>query len=74
MISYPISSNFCKNFFSLSIFLVSSFIEDFFLIPFQQKNETKKGNTLMELKYLIFCSSIDLFDVKDVKFQKKYDR
>ena len=37
-----------------SIFLVSSFIEDFFhlfisfFISFQQKNEIKKGNTLME--------------------------
>ena len=25
----------------------------------------KKGNTLTELKYLLFGSSIDLFDVKD---------
>ena len=25
----------------------------------------------MEIKYLLFCSSIDLFDAKDVKFQKK---
>ena len=40
-----------------SIFLVSSFIEDFLLISFQQKNEIKKGNTLMEFT--------DLFDVKD---------
>ena len=23
------------------------------------------GNTLMEFKYSLFCSSIDLFDVKD---------
>ena len=59
MISYPISSNFCKKRFSgmllalqFSIFLVSSFIEDFFFISFQQKNEIKKGNILMELKYL----------------------
>ena len=44
--------------------LVSSFIEDFFLIPFQQKKEIKMGNTLIQLKYLLFCSSIDLFDVK----------
>ena len=27
----------------------------------------KKGNTLTELKYLLFCSSINLFDVKDFK-------
>ena len=71
MISYPISSNFCKKRFSgmllalqFSIFLVSSFIEDFFFISFQQKNEIKKGNILMEFKYLLFCSSIDLLDVK----------
>ena len=35
------------------IFLVSS-LEDFLFISFQQKNEMKKGNTLMELKYLLF--------------------
>ena len=71
MISYPISSNFCKKRFSgmllalqFSIFLVSSFIEDFFFISFQQKNEIKKGNILMEFKYLLFYSSIDLLDVK----------
>ena len=71
MITYPISSNFCKKRFSgmllalqFSIFLVSSFIEDFFFISFQQKNEIKKGNILMEFKYLLFCSSIDLLDVK----------
>ena len=49
------------------IYPVSSFIEDFFFISFQQKNEIKKGNTLMEFKYLLFCSSIDLFDIKDFK-------
>ena len=27
----------------------------------------------MEIKYLLFCSSMDLFDSKDVKFQKKFD-
>ena len=61
MITYPISSNFCKKRFSgmlsalqFSIFLVSSFIEDFLFISFQQKNEIKKGNTLMEFKYLTF--------------------
>ena len=61
IVTYPISSNFSKKRFSgmlsvlqFSIFLVSSFIEDFFhlfisfFISFQQKNEIKKGNTLME--------------------------
>ena len=72
MITYPISSNFCKKRFpgmlsalQFSIFLVSSFIEDFWFISFQQKNGMKKGNTLMQFKYLLFCSSKDLFDVKD---------
>ena len=75
MITYPISSNFCKKHFSgmlsalqFSIFLISSVIEDFFLfISFQQKNEIKKGNALMEFKFLLFCLSIDLFDVKHSK-------
>ena len=74
MITYPISSNFCKKHFSgmlsalqFSIFLISSVIEDFLFISFQQKNEIKKGNTLMEFKYLLFCWSIDLFHVKDFK-------
>ena len=35
-----------------SIFLISSFIADFLFISFQQKNEIKKGNTLVEFKYL----------------------
>ena len=55
-----------------SIFLLPSFIEDFVFVSFQQKNEIKKGNTLMEFKYLLFRWRIDLFDVKD--FQKKFDR
>ena len=55
-----------------SILILSSFIEDFVFVSFQQKNEIKKGNTLMEFKYLLFRSRIDLFDVKD--FQKKFDR
>ena len=50
-----------------SILLVSSFIQDFLFILFQEKNFLKKGNTLMELKDLLFCSSIDLFHVKDFK-------
>ena len=32
-----------------------------------RKMRWKKGNTLMELKHLLFCLSIDLFDVKDFK-------
>ena len=55
-----------------SIFLLSSFVEDFVVVSFQQKNEIKKGNTMIEFKYLIFRSRIDLFDVKD--FQKKFGR
>ena len=54
VITYAISSNFCKKRFSgmlsalqFSIFLVSSFIEDFLFILFQQKNKIKKKNTLM---------------------------
>ena len=37
------------------------------LFNFNRKMKWKKGNTLMEFKYLIFFSSIDLFDVKDFK-------
>ena len=48
----------------LFIFLLSSFVEDFVIVSFQQKNEIKKGNTLMEFKYLLFCLRIDLLDVK----------
>ena len=55
-----------------SIFLVSSFIENFLFISFQQKNEIKKGNILIEFKYLLFCSSIDLFDIKDFKRNFKW--
>ena len=54
MITYAISSNSCKKRFSemllalqFSIFLVSSFIEDFLFILFQQKNKIKKENTLI---------------------------
>ena len=56
----------------LSIFLLSSSIEEFVLVSFQGENEIKKGKTLMEFKYLLFCSKIDLLDIKD--FQKKFDR
>ena len=44
-----------------------SSLEDFLFISFEQKNERKKGSTLMEFKYLLFCASIDLLDVKDFK-------
>ena len=40
--TYTISSNFCKKRFSASISLLNSFIEDFFFIPIQQKNEIKR--------------------------------
>ena len=49
MITYPISSNFYKTRFSgmlsalrFSIFLVSSFIEDFLFTSVQQKNEIER--------------------------------
>ena len=54
-----------------SIFLVSSFAEDFLFISFQQKNEIKKGNTLVEFKYLLF------FEYRFAwrqRFQKKFGR
>ena len=51
------------------IFLVSSFIGDFLFISFQQKNEIKKGNTLMEFKCLT-----SLLENRFVWFQKKLDR
>ena len=67
MITYPVSSNFCKKHFSemlsalrFSIFVIS------YLFHFKRKMK-KKGNTLMEFKYFLFCSSLDLFDVKDCK-------
>ena len=56
------------------LFLERPLYRCFFFIQFRQKNEIKKGNTLMELKYLLFYTSIDVFDFKDVKFQKKFDR
>ena len=34
----------------------------------KKKKTNKPGNTLMEFKYLLFCSRIDLFDVKDFKW------
>ena len=55
-----------------SIFFLSSFIEDFVFLSFEQKNEIKKGNTLIEFKYLLFCWRIDLIDVRD--FQMKFNR
>ena len=39
----------------------------FLVTWFQLKDDIKKGNTLIEFKYLLFGSSIDLFDVKDFK-------
>ena len=54
------------------IFLVSFFIGYFLFISFQQNNETKKGNTLMELKYL--TSLLENRFVWCQRFQKKLDR
>ena len=68
MITYPISGNFCeKRFFGMlsdlqfSIFLVFSFIEDFLFISFQQKNEIKKGNTLMVRRSIDDISNVPRF-------------
>ena len=44
------------------------------LFHFNRKTEQKMGNTLMELKYLLFCSSIYLLFVWRQRFQKKFDR
>ena len=58
MITYLISTNFCskKSFFAMLLALQFSI---------NRKNETKKGNTLIDFQYLPFCSSIDSFDVQD---------
>ena len=53
------------------IFLVSSFIGDFLFISFQQKNELKKGNALMEFKYLTLL--LQNRSVRRQRFQKKLD-
>ena len=37
------------------------------LFHFNRKMNSKKRNTLMEFKHLLFYSGIDLFDVKDFK-------
>ena len=37
------------------------------LFYFNRKVKWKRGNTLLEFKYLLICSTIDLFDVKDFK-------
>ena len=56
--------------FPWSIFLVSSFIENFIFVPFQQEMKQKKGNTQMELKYLLFCWNIGLLDVKEINLER----
>ena len=43
------------------------FLKISWLFYSNRKVRWKKENTLMELKYLAFCSSIDLFDVKNFK-------
>ena len=73
MITDFIYSNFEKvslQCLQFSVFLLSSFIEDFVFVSFQQKNEIKNWNTLVQLKYLLFQWRIDLFDVKD--FQNNF--
>ena len=42
------------------------------LFDFNRKMKWKKRNTMMKFKYLIFCSSIDLFHVKDFKRNLAY--
>ena len=46
---------------------MSYFIEDFLLISFHQKNEITKGKYPDRVQIFTFFSSIDLFDVKDLK-------
>ena len=41
------------------------------LFHFNRKMKWKKGNTLMEFKHLLFCSSIDLIDATDFKMIRK---
>ena len=74
MITNHIYSNFYKK--SLYVFCLSPvFFYWKFLFYFTLTEKwNKKRNTLTELKYLLFCSSIDLLDVKGVNFQKKFDR
>ena len=38
-----------------SIFLLSSFIEEFVFVLFQQENEIKKGKTLTEFRFYFFA-------------------
>ena len=52
---------------------MSTFIEDFLLIAFQQKNEIKKGKYQDRVQIFTFFLSKDLFDVKDF-VRKKFDR
>ena len=52
-----------KHFWSFSCLL----LKISWLFHSNRKMRWKRGNTLMELKYLLFCSSIELFDVKDFK-------
>ena len=54
MITDLISSNFYVIGFTVFHLLPSSFIEDFVFVSFQQKNEIKKRNDLIEFKYLVF--------------------
>ena len=42
MITYTISSNFCKKRFPASVSLLDFFIEDFLFILFQEENKIKR--------------------------------
>ena len=71
MMTYHISTSkkFLCNVIDFTIFHLSHVF--FFLLKilclfhFKKKNKVKKGNTLMDYKYLLFRSRIDLFDIKD---------
>ena len=52
-----------KHFWSFSCLLLKISC----LFHSNRKMRWKKENTMMELKYLLFCSGTDLFDVKDFK-------
>ena len=65
MITYPIHSKMWSV-LHFSIFLVSSFIEDFLFISFQQSNEIKDG------KYPDWVQIFTFFWRQ--RIQKKFDR
>ena len=75
MITYPISSNFCKKVYlqCYQLYNLPSFLclLLFKLFLFQQRSEIKKSKYPNGAQNLLFCSSIDLFDVNNVKTSKE---